>query len=253
MVHRRRLPLLALAFVLLTGPALAAEPVKVFAAASLRESMTAAGAAYTKQTGAPVTFSFAGSNAIARQIEQGAPADVVVTADAEWMDWLSERRLIQAPTRKALLGNTLVLIAPAGSATKLTIRKGFQLAQALGSGRLALADPAVPAGRYGRAALGSLGVWDSVAAKTAPAADVRAALAYVARGEAPLGIVYATDAKAEPKVRVVAIFPAASHDRIVYPAAAVAGTKNSQAVAFLRFLQGAQAKAIFRDAGFNPL
>ncbi|MET0294488.1 MAG: molybdate ABC transporter substrate-binding protein [Phenylobacterium sp.] len=251
---RRQLRLLlALAIVFLAGPVWAAEPVKVFAAASLRESMSAAGAAFTRSTGTPVTFSFAGSNAIARQIEQGAPADVVVTADAEWMDWLSERRLIQAPTRKTLLGNTLVLIAPTGTSTKLTIRKGFPLAQALGAGRLALADPAVPAGRYGRAALGSLGVWDSVAAKTAPAADVRAALAYVARGEAPLGIVYATDAKAEPKVRTVAVFPASSHERIVYPAAAVAGTKHPQAAAFRRFLQGAQAKAIFRDAGFNPL
>ncbi|MDG2521122.1 molybdate ABC transporter substrate-binding protein [Caulobacter segnis] len=245
--------LLALAFVFLAWPVLAAEPVRVFAAASLRESMTAAGAAFTKSTGTPVTFSFAGSNAIARQIEQGAPADVVVTADAEWMDWLAERRLIQAPTRKTLLGNTLVLIAPAGAATKLTIRKGFPLAQTLGGGHLALADPAVPAGRYGRAALGSLGVWDSVAGKTAPAADVRAALAYVARGEAPLGVVYATDAKAEPKVRTVAVFPASSHDKIVYPGAVVTGTKNPQAAAFLRFLQGAQAKAIFRDAGFNPL
>ncbi|WP_269715505.1 molybdate ABC transporter substrate-binding protein [Caulobacter sp. NIBR2454] len=244
---------LALALAMLAGPALAAEPLRVFAAASLRESLTAAGAAYTRQTGTPVTFSFAGSNAIARQIEQGAPADVVVTADAEWMDWMAERKLVAAASRKTLAGNTLVLIAPAGSNTKLVARRGFPLAAALGSGRLALADPTVPAGRYGRAALTSLGVWGGVAAKTAPAADVRAALAYVARGEAPLGIVYATDAKAEPKVRVVSVLPASSHPKIIYPAALVSGSRNPQAGAFLRFLQGPQAKAIFRDAGFNPL
>lgn len=229
-------------------------PLTVFAAASLQEALTAAGAAWTATSGSPVRFSFGASSAIARQIDQGAPADVFLSADEEWMDWLQARGGIVAATRRRLLSNRLVLIAPVSSRTTLRIGPGFALARGLGGGRLAMADPAsVPAGRYARASLNRLGVWASVADRLLPAENVRAALAYVARGEASLGIVYATDAKAEPKVRVLGVFPDSSHPPIVYPGAVTAASRNGAAAGFLGFLQGPRASAIFRRHGFGVL
>lgn len=254
-MHSRRAFLTAAAAASLApGFARAAGPVTVFAAASLQESLTAAGAAWTAKSGTPVRFSFGASSAIARQIDQGAPADLFLAADEEWMDWLASRRGIVTATRRRLLSNQLVLIAPAGSKTTLKIAPGMPLARALGGGRLAVADTAsVPAGKYARTALTSLGVWASVEGRLLPAENVRAALAWVARGEAPLGVVYATDARAEPKVRVVGVFPASSHPPIVYPGAVTARSRNSGAAAFLGFLQGPRAGAIFRRYGFGVL
>lgn len=253
-MHSRRVVLAGAAAALAPGFALAGQPLTVFAAASLQESLTAAGAAWTAQSGTPVRFSFGASSAIARQIDQGAPADVFLSADEEWMDWLAARGGIVPATRRRLLSNRLVLIAPAGSRTALKIAPGMPLARALRGGRLAVADTAsVPAGRYARASLTSLGVWGSVEGRLLPAENVRGALAYVARGEAPLGIVYATDARAEPKVRVVGVFPASSHPPIVYPGAVAARSRNRTAASFLDFLQGPPASAIFKRYGFGVL
>lgn len=232
----------------------AGEPLTVFAAASLQEALTAAGAAWTARSGTPVRFSFGASSAMARQIDHGAPADVFLSADEEWMDWLEGRRGIVVATRRRLLSNQLALIAPAGSKTALKIAPGMPLARTLGSGRLAVADTvAVPAGRYAQASLTSLGVWTSVSGKLLPAENVRTALAYVARGEAALGIVYVTDAKAEPRVRVVGLFPASSHPPIVYPGAVTASSRDGRARSFLDFLQGPRAIAIFKRYGFGVL
>jgi molybdate transport system substrate-binding protein len=232
-------------------PARAAD-VTVFAAASLTDALKEVGDAYKHDTGNIVVFSFAASSALARQIEASSGADIFVSADTDWMDYLDTRGLIAHASRVELFANRLVLIAPADSRIVLAAKPHFDLAGALGNGRLALADPvAVPAGRYAKAALMSLGVWDAVADKVVPAENVRLALAYVARGEAPLGIVYATDARAEPKVRVVAIFPDNAYPHIVYPAALTKEAKP-EARAFLAYLSGARAKAIFKKAGFAP-
>jgi molybdate transport system substrate-binding protein len=207
--------------------------------------------AYKAKTGATITLSFGASSTLARQIDQGAQADIFMSADTDWMDYLQKNGRIADGTRKDLLGNQLVLVAASDSKAAPKIAPHFDLAGALGDGRLALADPAsVPAGKYAKASLTALGVWDSVAAKVAPAENVRVALEYVSRGEAPFGIVYATDAKVAPTVRVVGIFPEDSHAPIVYPAAL---TKNASPAAkdFLAFLSGAQAKAIFEKAGFT--
>lgn len=232
-----------------------APPLTVFAAASLQDVLGPIGEAFTHAGGEPVRFSFAGSQALARQIDQGAPADVVISADLEWMDWLTERRRIVSATRRDLVSNRLVIIAPAASRTALKVGPGMPLARALGGGRLALADPtAVPAGKYARASLERLGVWAGVETRLAPSDSVRGALAFVARGEAPLGVVYATDALSEPKVRVVGVLPEATHPRIVYPAAVVAGAaRPREAAAFVGYLRGPAAQAIFRRAGFTPL
>ena len=248
----RRITLL-LCLLLLAGlPACAQETVTVFAAASLQNALDDVGAAYTRRTGRPVRFVYGGSSAIARQIEQGAPADLFVSADREWMDYAVARRLAQPDSRRDLLSNRLVLIAPAASKTQIEVRPGMPLAQALGGGRLAMAAPDVPAGRYGRAALTSLGVWNSVESRVAPAQNVRAALQFVARGEAPLGIVYETDAKLDRRVRIVGVFPASSHPSIVYPAALTRrGARNRAAGDFLAYLSGAEAGAVFRRYGFS--
>ena len=234
------------------GVAMARTPgLTVFAAASLKNALDEADAAYARSPGgAPVTASYAASSTLARQIEQGAPADVFVSADVDWMDYVAQRGLVRAGTRANLLTNNLALIAAKASPVKLTMGRGMPLAAALGPGRLAMAGPDVPAGRYGQAALTSLGVWDQVKGRTALGENVRAALQFVARGEAPLGIVYDTDAKAEPAVRIVALFPAASHPKILYPAAVTAASKNPAAAAYVRFLAGPQATAIFRKYGF---
>lgn len=229
-----------------------AAPVTVFAAASLKNALDEVGAQYAK-SGGDARFSYAASSAIARQIEQGAPADIYVSADSDWMNYLADRKLIVASSRKDLLTNNLALIAPADSKVALKIGKGMPLAKALGDGRLAVAGPDVPAGKYAKASLGALGVWGSVSGKLAQAENVRMALQYVARGESPLGIVYDTDAKVEPKVRIVGLFPAGTHPKIVYPVALVAGSKNPDAAKFLAFLSGPQAAAVFRKYGFTVL
>lgn len=232
----------------------AAEPLTVFAAASLKESMDEAAAAYGKATGTPVRVSYAASSVLARQIEQRAPADVFVSADRDWMDDLQGKGLVDAASRQDLLGNTLVLIAPATSRAKpVALRKGTDLRPLLGKdGRLAMALTAsVPAGKYGQAALTSLGMWDAVKPRVVEAENVRATLLLVARGETPLGVVYGSDAKAEPRVRVLATFPAGSHPDIVYPAARVAASRHAQATPFLQWLQTPAADRIFRARGFT--
>jgi molybdate transport system substrate-binding protein len=225
----------------------------VFAAASLKESLDEAAAAYQQATGTPVRVSYAASSALARQIEQGAPAQVFASADLEWMDYLQQRDRIDASSRHNLLGNRLVLVAPQASAAKVDLAKAGSIAAALGEGRLAIGQTAsVPAGKYGRAALESLGQWDGVSSRLAESESVRAALMLVARGETPLGIVYASDAKAEPRVRVVATFPAGSHPPIVYPVAAL---RDAPAPArdFVRWLSSPAARAIFERRGFDML
>lgn len=223
----------------------------VFAAASLKGPLDEAAEAFKADTGVSVVISYAGSNALAKQIEQGAPAELFISADADWMNYVAEKGLIAADTRVDLLSNELALIAPADSAATLTIAEGFDLAGAVGEGRLALADPdAVPAGKYAKAALEKLGVWDAVTPKVARAENVRAALALVASGEAPFGIVYVTDAKAEAKVKTLDVFPAGTHDPILYPVA-LTKTASPKAAAFLQFLEGDIAAAIFAKAGFG--
>jgi molybdate transport system substrate-binding protein len=235
-----------------TAIAQPAASITVFAASSLAESLQAVADAYKTKTGITVSLSFGASSTLARQIDQGAQADIFMSADTDWMNLLQKDGHVAEGSRKDLLGNQLVLIAASDSKAAPKIAPHFDLAGALGDGRLALADPAsVPAGKYAKAALISLGVWDSVASKVAPAENVRVALEYVARGEAPFGIVYATDAKVTPSVRVAGIFPEDSHPPIIYP---VALTKTASAAAkhFIVFLSGTSARAIFEMAGFTP-
>jgi len=233
------------------APVAAADGPIVFAAASLKGPLDEAAAAFKAETGTTIVISYAGSNALAKQIEEGAPAQAFISADTDWMDYLAERSLIDAESRSDLLTNELALIAPTESAADLTIGEGFDLAGAAGDGRIALADPdAVPAGKYARQALAALKVWDAVEPKLARTENVRAALALVARGEAPFGIVYVTDAAAEPKVKMVGVFPALLHDAIVYPVA-LTRTASPDAAAFLMFLRGEAAAAIFAKAGFG--
>ena len=253
--RRTFLALLAICASLSATPTLADPPkLLVFAAASLKNALDDVDAAYAKQSGVTPGASYAASSVLARQIEQGAPADVFVSADVDWMDYLAKRKLIATESRRALLTNHLALIAGATSTTRLTIRKGFPLAQTLGAGgRLAVAGPDVPAGKYGRASLQALGVWDSVKDQLAPAQNVRGALAFVAQGEAPLGIVYDTDAKAEPKVRIVGLFPDSSHPPIVYPIAITTGSHSPAATGYVAFLESSKGAAIFRKYGFVVL
>jgi molybdate transport system substrate-binding protein len=249
----RTLRAIAVCLPLLFGsPVRAADPeLLVFAAASLTNVLEQLGPIYTKETGQAVKFSFAASSALARQLEAGARADVFLPADLAWMDYVQARGLIDRSTRRDLLGNRLVLIAPASSTTQLEIAKGFPLVQALGErGRLATGDPDyVPVGKYARQALTSLGVWTDVADRLVRADNVRTALAFVARGEAPLGIVYTTDAKIEPKVRVVGAFPEDSHLPITYPVAVAHGARHG-ATRFVAFLSGDAAGQTFREFGF---
>jgi molybdate transport system substrate-binding protein len=230
----------------------AEKTLTVFGASSLTNVLEEAGKAYTAKTGAPVRFSFAASSVLAKQVESGAPADVFISADQEWMDYLASRKLIQPATRRDIAGNSLVLVAPADSKVALKIAPGFALAAALGErGRIATGDPAsVPVGKYAKAALGKLKVWDSVENRIIPADNVRTALNFVARGEAPLGIVYATDARAESRVRVVDTFPAGTHEPLRYPAAATTSASAS-AAGFLEFLASEPARIIFDRAGFS--
>lgn len=230
-----------------------ARPILVFAAASLQTALNAIAAEWQKETGKAVTFSFAASSALARQLEQGAPAALFASADLDWMDWAQQRNLIRAETRRTLLENTLVLIEPADRPkTDLKIEPGFRLAEALGDGRLATGNvQSVPVGRYAQQALIHLGVWDAVGPKIAGADNVRAALALVARGEARFGIVYSTDAKTQPKARVVDTFPAGSHSPILYPFAVTAASSHPDAKTFLAYLSSPAAIRIFEAEGFR--
>jgi molybdate transport system substrate-binding protein len=233
----------------------AAEPL-VFAAASLKTALDEVQNACRQATGQAFRASYAASSALARQIEAGAPADIFISADIDWMHYLAARDLIRAETRVNLLGNRLVLVAPRGrNPVPLTIGRGFALGRALGSGRLAVADPAVvPAGKYAKAALTSLGVWDAVATRLAPAENVRAALLLVSRGEAPLGIVYRTDAAADPGVEIVDTFPASTHPPIIYPAAltrASTGATPGAVSTVFDCIRGPVASSIFERWGFG--
>jgi molybdate transport system substrate-binding protein len=234
-----------------TGKA-AEKTVTVFAASSLTDVLQEIGARFTADTGIAVRISPAASSALARQIESGSPADVFISADQEWMNYLAVRNLVKTDTRADIVSNSLVLVAPADSRISLRISPGFELAKALGkNGRLATGDPAsVPAGKYAAAALAKLGVWNSVKDRIIPADNVRTALNFVALGEAPLGIVYATDARGNARVRVVDTFPASSHERISYPAA-ITAKAGSDAARFVHFLRSDAAQAIFATAGFG--
>src|SRR5215467_6164923 len=235
-------------------PAASAAEIVVFAAASLKEALDDAAHVYEKQSGDIVKISYAASSTLAKQIESGAPADVFTSADLDWMDYLQQRNLIKTPTRRNLLGNRLVIVAPKDSDLKLGIKPGFDLAGALKGGRLAMADPdSVPAGKYGKAALEKLGVWNAVKAAVAPSENVRAALLLVSRREAPLGIVYATDAAADPGVKIAGVFPEDTHPPIVYPVALTAESKTPNAARLLQFLTSPAARPIFEKRGFTVL
>ena len=228
--------------------------VVVFAAASMKNALDDVDASFTRSTGTKVVASYAASSALMKQIEQGAPADVFISADLDWMDYGSQKKVINDATRVNLLGNRLVLIAPKDSKLgNVVIGPGFDLAQLAGDGRIATGDVrAVPVGKYAKAALEKLGSWDAAAPKFAMTENVRAALTLVARGEAPLGIVYATDAKVDPNVKIIGTFPDDSHPAIVYPVAATV-TAKPETQSYLAYLRSANAKAIFEKYGFTFL
>ncbi len=255
-MFKRLLAGLALGLLLLApaiGAAARPDSVTVFAAASLTNVLQELGNQFTNETGNTVAFSFAATSMLARQIESGAHADVFFSADQEWMDYLDQRGLIQKASRRNLLGNRLALVAPADSTLQLKVEPNFKLLAALRGGRLATGDPdSVPVGRYARSALTTLGVWGDLADRLVRADNVRTALAFVARGEAPLGIVYLTDAKIEPGVRIVDLFPANSHLPISYPVALTNGA-GEQAAAFIEFLRGPAGTAAFEKCGFIVL
>lgn len=232
-----------------------ASSITIFAAASLKNALDNAAKAFEKSASTKSVISYAGSSALAKQIEQGAPADIFISADLDWMDYVQKKKLVKDDTRFNLLGNRLVLIAPKSSPVELKITKDFPLSAALGDGRLAMANvKSVPAGKYGSAALEKLGVWGAVQSKVAQADNVRAALALVAQGEAPLGIVYESDAAAEPKVKVVDVFPEDSHPPIIYPIAVLADAKSAAAAsAFIQYLKTPEGQAYFTKEGFTVL
>ena len=245
---------LALSVALAAPVPAAADRITVFAAASMTNALADIEAGFEAATGHDVAISLAGSSALARQIQQGAPADVFISASADWMDAIEADGLIEPGSRFDLLGNTLVLVAHGAGARPVDIAPGFDLAGLLGEGRLAMAlVDAVPAGVYGKAALESLGVWPSVEPRVAQTDNVRAALALVATGEAPFAVVYATDAAAEDAVTVVGTFPPDSHPPIVYPAADLANRDGEAENAFLDYLRGPEARAAFERQGFTVL
>jgi molybdate transport system substrate-binding protein len=232
----------------------AAEKVIVFAAASLKNALDNINIAWKADSGKEVTISYAASSALAKQIESAAPADIFMSADLQWMKYLSQEKLIKAGSEVELLGNRIVLIAPKDSTAETTIAPDFPLAKLLGDGKLAMADvKAVPAGKYGKAALEALGVWASVEGKVAQAENARAALKLVATGEATLGIVYQTDANADPSVKVIGTFPADTHEPIIYPVALTASSTTPDAAEFLKYVQSAKAKSLFEEQGFTFL
>jgi molybdate transport system substrate-binding protein len=255
MLKRRSWLGLALVLSFLPGLAQAQNDVVVFAAASLKNALDEIATTWSKDSGKPMPkISYAASSALAKQIEQGAPADMFISADLDWMDYLAGKNQIKPDTRFNLLGNKIVLIAPKDSKITTLALKGGDLATALAGGRLSMANvESVPVGKYGKAALEKLGAWNDVKDHLAQAENVRAALLLVARGEAPLGIVYSTDAAAEPNVKIVATFPEDSHAPIIYPAALTRDSRNADAKAFLDFLKSAKARAAFEKQGFTVL
>jgi molybdate transport system substrate-binding protein len=252
---RRLLVLACLLFALAPHGAVAQETLTVFAAASMKNALDDVNTAFAKTGGVKATASYAASSALAKQIDEGAPADVFISADLRWMDYLAEHKLIKPDTRVNLLGNKLVLIAPKDSKLDhVAIGQGFDLARLAGAGRIAVADVrAVPAGLYAKAALEKLGAWAAAQPKLAQAENVRATLAFVARGETPLGIVYETDARIEPKVKIVGVFPDGSYPAVTYPVAATVNTSKSSVPKYLDFLRSRQAKDIFEKYGFSVL
>jgi len=256
---RRKLGLAALALGILAfwAPETFAAPADgpvVFAAASMKTALDAVAAAWKAQTGKDVPISYASSGVLAKQIEQGAPADIFMSADLVWMDYLDKAKLLKPGTRSNLLGNTLVLIEPADGTSKIKIAPNFDLAGAVGDGKIAVCTIAsCPGGIYAKAAFEKLGVWTAIEPKLAQADNIRNALNLVARGEAKFGVVYGTDAKAEPKVKVVDVFPETSHGPIVYPVALVATSTNPDAAAFLAYTRSQAATKIFLDQGFTIL
>jgi molybdate transport system substrate-binding protein len=235
-------------------PAAAQEKVTVFAAASMKNALDAANKAWTTESSKETTVSYAASGALAKQIEAGAPADVFISADLDWMKYVSDKKLVKEDTKSNWLGNSIVLVAPKDSAKPVDIKAGFDLAALLKGGKLAMGEPkSVPAGKYAKTALENLGSWAAVEKSTAFAESVRAALALVSRGEAPYGIVYATDAAADPGVAVVGTFPADSHPPIIYPIAILSESKSTDAVAYLGYLKSAKAAPFFEKEGFTVL
>lgn len=225
--------------------------VNIYAAASVTNAITELGEMYTRKTGVKVVPSFGGSSTLAKQIENGAPAGIFISADIQWMNYLDERKLLLEESRFDLLGNRLALICPVSSNVRIKIEPGLDLATFLGNGLLATGDPDhVPAGKYARAALEKLGMWTFVSNKLARASDVRSALTWVERDEAPLGIVYATDAAISRKVRVADYFPEDSYPRIVYPVALLKAGHSSQAAGLLDFLKSNDARKVFEKYGF---
>jgi molybdate transport system substrate-binding protein len=257
-ILRRSFITTTLAAILLTVgvsvPAYAQDKVTVFAAASMKNALDAANAEWAKETSNEATVSYAASSALAKQIEAGAPADLFISADLAWMDYVAGKKLIKDDTRTNLLGNRLVLVAPADKAKPVDIKQGFDLAKLVGDGKLAMgAVDSVPAGKYGKAALEKLGVWASVEGRVAGAESVRAALVLVSRGEAPYGIVYQTDAAADQGVKIVGTFPQDSHEPIIYPVAILSESKSPAATAYLEFLKSAKAAPFFEKQGFTIL
>jgi molybdate transport system substrate-binding protein len=227
----------------------------IFAAASLKNALDEIAIDWSKAASRPMPrISYAASSALAKQMEQGAPADLFISADLDWMNYIGKKDLVQADTQVNLLGNRIVLIAPRDSTVAVDVKQGFDLARTLAGGKLAMGNvDAVPAGKYGKAALEHLGAWDAVKGSIAQADNVRAALLLVARGEAALGIVYSTDAAAEPNVKVVGAFPEDSHPPIVYPAALAKGAKSADARSLLDYLKSVKARPVFEKQGFSVL
>ncbi|MDR6817841.1 molybdate transport system substrate-binding protein [Neorhizobium sp. 2083] len=261
-IHRRSWVKLAAAsaaaaFVALASfaaPAAAQEKVTVFAAASMKNALDNANKAWAVQGGKDVTVSYAASSALAKQIESGAPADIFISADLDWMKYVSDKKLVKEDTKFNWLGNRIVLVAAKDAAKPVDIKPGFDLAGLLKGGRLAMGEPnSVPAGKYGKAALEKLGAWSAVEKSVASAESVRAALALVSRGEAPYGIVYQTDAAADPGVAIVGTFPADTHPPIVYPIAILSESKSKDAAAYLDYLKSAKAAPFFEKEGFTIL
>lgn len=236
------------------GTVSAADNVTVFAAASMKNALDAANAEWQKETSKETTVSYAASSALAKQIEAGAPANIFISADLDWMNYLAEKKLIREETRANLLGNRIVLVAPKGKAELVEIKEGFDLSGLIGDGKLAMGEVnSVPAGKYGKAALEKLGVWSTLESKVAGAESVRAALALVSREEAPYGIVYQTDAVADPGVTIVGTFPEDTHPPIIYPIALLAESQNADAAAYLDFLKSSKAVPLFEAQGFTVL
>jgi len=260
MLKRRTLLGMGLALVVSLAPTFEAAQAQtkdlvIFAAASMKNALDEAAANWVKESGKPAPkISYAASNTLAKQLENGAPADLFVSADLDWMDYAASKNLIKPDTRVSLLANRIVLVAAKDKAKPVEIKEGFDLAALVGDGKLAMGEvKSVPAGKYGKAALEKLGAWSAVESKVAGAESVRAALALVSRGEAPYGIVYQTDAAADPGVAIVGTFPEDSHPPIIYPVAVLTESKSAAAAAYLDFLKSDKAAPFFTEQGFTIL